>query len=192
MAGTEPDGSVPAAFFGSSRDFSRPGGVGLGVGTRREQDDRVRRAVLAVVRRRRGLREDGTPVEEVVGIQVEHGWVCASRLVARRSCCGDDLPWSAGHVTRRFAPDSAMPIGLGDRRHDCGRVPDAVEVTEQYVADQEALEDFAERVADELEAALVAARTVTRARHRGSVVARSERPPEALGRRDFNLRTLDL
>lgn len=152
----------------------------------------MRRAVLAAVGRRRGLREAGSSVAEVVGVQVEHGWVCASRLVSRRSCCAVELPWAAGHVRRRIDPGRAIPVGLEDRRHDCGRVPDAVEVTEQYVAGQEALEDFAQRVAEDLEAALATARTVTRARHRGLAVARSERPPEAAARRDFNLRTLDL
>ncbi|MEZ5261888.1 MAG: hypothetical protein R2755_08935 [Acidimicrobiales bacterium] len=36
-------------------------------------------------------------------------------------------------------------MGIVDRRHGCGRAPDAVEVTEQHLPGEEALEDFAVR-----------------------------------------------
>ncbi|MGD9752155.1 MAG: hypothetical protein AB7W59_14280 [Acidimicrobiia bacterium] len=164
------------------------------MGTRQELDDRIARAVRAVLRRRRALRgRDGTPSLDTVGVQVQHGWVCISRLVDVRSCCGEELSWSDGHIRRVFGPDGGGPVGIVDRRHGCGRVPDAVEVTEQHLPGEEALEDFAVRVVDELQDALAQAQSVTRAAHRGTVIARNGQPaPGSVGRRDFNLRTLDL
>lgn len=129
----------------------------------------------------------------IVHVQVHGLWVCVSRLVSRVSCCREQLAWSAGWVLRRFDATAARPIGIEDRRHHCGRTPDAVDVTDRFQPGEESLEQFCARIAAELSEAFGAAAARTRAGYRGAAVAVDRRKAmPAMARRDFHLRTLDL